>query len=114
VVQVSESWLLPLASDRAAGEAEQRRKEEREAAVNRRREAKRAALLPEPSATECLTQPAPGSTSQTTTAANTSATALVRLRLPDGGSVQRRFDSLSSLRHVFDFVDSLDSTTYLR
>ncbi|GAX73327.1 hypothetical protein CEUSTIGMA_g781.t1 [Chlamydomonas eustigma] len=103
---------------RAAVEAVQRRKEEHDAAVNFRRETKRAALPPEPSATDgLLTQQGPSSTFPTSPAPagnDAAATALVRLRLPDGGSVQRRFFASDSLRLLFDFVDSLDSTTYLR
>ena len=42
------------------------------------------------------------------------ATALVRLRLPDGGSAQRRFLASDHLGSVFDFVDSLDTTDFLK
>ena len=80
---------------RAEEEAEERRKQELAQSIARRREDKRASLPAEPEPS------VPG-------------TALVRLRLPDGGSSQRRFMATHRMRHLFDFVDSLDSTNYLR
>ena len=62
----------------------------------------------------CRTEAAPSSTSIPSTLVHTCPHLQVRLRLPDGGSAQRRFSAGDPLSRVFDFVDSLDSTTYLR
>jgi FAS-associated factor 2 len=75
-------------------EAEERARQELLDALARRRAEGAAALGPEPEA-------GPG-------------TALVRLRLPDGSSSQRRFLAGDPMSCVFRFVDSLDSTTFLR
>lgn len=80
---------------REAAEAEARRVAEAEAAIARRRAAAQAALLPEPASGS------PGS-------------AAIRLRLPDGTNTSRSFPEGATLQAVFDYVDSLDATTYHR
>ncbi|KAG2436792.1 hypothetical protein HXX76_006316 [Chlamydomonas incerta] len=80
---------------REAAEAEERRVAEAAAAIERRRADARAALLPEPAAG------AEGSTA-------------IRLRLPDGTNTSRLFPAGATLQAVFDYVDSLDATSYSR
>ncbi|KAJ9525634.1 hypothetical protein QJQ45_003344 [Haematococcus lacustris] len=82
------------AAARAAVEAEAARLEALASTIQQRRRDKRAALAPEP---------APG----------TAGVALIRVRLPDGVNAVRSFLPDATVGHVFDFVDSLDSTNYL-
>jgi hypothetical protein len=58
--------------------------------INDRREQKLVALEPEPSCVE-----------------NSPPTTLIRVRLPHGGSSQRRFDEGAGVSAVYDWVDSL-------
>ncbi len=83
---------------RAIKEEAERRKRERAEAIVSRRAARRAALPAE----------APRGASEG------GATALVRVRLPNGSNAQRSFSADSPLRALFDFVDSLDAITCWR
>lgn len=87
---------------RAEEQAEQQRIADTALCISRRREEKRSSLPAEPeaNASSSGTDPTP--------------TAMVRLRLPDGGSTQRRFLATHRMHHLFDFVDSLESTSYLK
>ncbi|EFJ40523.1 hypothetical protein VOLCADRAFT_99643 [Volvox carteri f. nagariensis] len=80
---------------REAAAAEAARQAEAAAAVEQRRQAARAALLPEPPA-------------------GSEGSAAIRLRLPDGTNTARCFPRGAALQAVFDFVDSLDATSYSR
>ncbi len=80
--------------EREAREAEERAKADALAALQRRREQKRAELAAEPAAGEACSQ--------------------IRIRLPDGSNHQRRFSPDSDVQQVFDFVDSLDETTFAK
>ncbi|GLC37053.1 hypothetical protein PLESTB_001396700 [Pleodorina starrii] len=80
---------------REAAEAEAARLADAAAAVERRRLEARAALLPEPPS-------------------GSEGSAAIRLRLPDGTNTARVFPQGATLQAVFDFVDSLDATTYSR
>ncbi|GIM16288.1 hypothetical protein Vretimale_18946 [Volvox reticuliferus] len=80
---------------REAAAAEAARLADAAAAVERRRQGARAALLPE----------AP---------AGSEGSAAIRLRLPDGTNIARCFPKGATLQAVFDFVDSLDATSYTR
>jgi UBX domain len=64
--------------------------EDRRNAIDQRREQKRTALAPEPEGGE-----------------NCPPTTLIRVRLPHGGSSQRRFDEGAGVSAVYDWVDSL-------
>jgi FAS-associated factor 2 len=46
--------------------------------------------------------------------AGTPGTTLLRIRLPDGSSHQRRFMVADPLQAVYDFVDSLEAVAALR
>ncbi|KAL4423405.1 hypothetical protein ABPG77_009983 [Micractinium sp. CCAP 211/92] len=80
---------------RAEAEAAERQRAELEAALQRRKSEKRLALPEEPAAGT------PGST-------------LLRIRLPDGSTHQRRFMAADPLQVVHDFVDSLEAVTALK
>ncbi|GIL47879.1 hypothetical protein Vafri_4512 [Volvox africanus] len=80
---------------REAADAEAARLADAAATIERRRQAARAALLPEPPA-------------------GSEGSAAIRLRLPDGTNVARCFPKRATLQAVFDFVDSLDATSYNR
>ncbi|GFR40612.1 hypothetical protein Agub_g1193, partial [Astrephomene gubernaculifera] len=82
-----------LAQEAAAAEAA--RVAEAAAAVERRRQAARAALLPEPPA-------------------GAEGSAAIRLRLPDGSHTSRSFPQGATLNAVFDYVESLDASSYPR
>lgn len=64
--------------------------EDRRNAIDERREQKRAALAPEPVVGD-----------------NSPPTTLIRVRLPHGGSAQRRFAEGAGVSAVYDWVDSL-------
>ena len=64
--------------------------EDRRTAIDDRRTQKLAALAPEPAAGDSCP-----------------ATTLIRVRLPHGGSSQRRFDEGAGVSAVYDWVDSL-------
>lgn len=64
--------------------------EDRRNAIDERREQKRASLAPEPLVGE-----------------GCAPTTLIRVRLPHGGSSQRRFDEGAGVSAVYDWVDSL-------
>jgi len=83
------------ARQQAAQQAEEKRKADKVNTIQRRREEKRASLPPEATPGQGV------------------ATALVRVRLPDGANTQRCFQADHLVQHVFDLVDSLDSTTFL-
>ncbi len=68
--------------------------EDRRNAIAARRVAKRTQLAPEPAA------PVDGE--------DTPVTTLIRVRLPHGGSAQRRFPEDVGLTAVYDWVDSLE------
>ncbi|KAG1676923.1 hypothetical protein FOA52_014799 [Chlamydomonas sp. UWO 241] len=80
---------------RAAEQAEETRRAVAVASVESRRASAKASLPEEP----------PSS-------ATDAPTALVRLRLPDGGNVTRRFLADHTMGAVFVFVDSLDGVAY--
>ncbi|KAL4443291.1 hypothetical protein ABPG75_011028 [Micractinium tetrahymenae] len=79
---------------RAEAEAAERQRAEQEAALQRRKSEKRMALPEEP-------------------AAGTPGTTLLRVRLPDGSTHQRRFMASDPLQVVHDFVDSLEAVSAL-
>ncbi|KAL4854252.1 putative oxidoreductase YhdF [Chlorella vulgaris] len=80
---------------RAEAEAAEQQRAAAEEALRRRKSEKRAVLGEEP----------PAGTPETT---------LIRVRLPDGATHQRRFWMADSLQVVYDFVDSRDGVTALR
>ena len=79
----------------AALAAEEARKAEAAAAIERRRSEKRLSLPEEP-------------------AAGVEGTTLIRIRLPNGTTHQRRFYAADVLQIVQDWVDGLDSHDHLR
>jgi FAS-associated factor 2 len=81
----------------AEARAQEQRQAQKEAAINLRRANQKALLPPEPPSTGSSDEP----------------TALVRLRLPDGSTTQRRFLSSECVGCIFNFVDSLDTTSFL-
>eukprot|EP00798_Chlamydomonas_sp_ICE-L_P009156 gene9156-16281_t len=80
-----------------AAEAEAKRNAELEASLEARRAEKKLSLPEEPGPE-----------------VSSSFVALVRVRLPDGTSCQRRFLASHNIGNVFDLVYSLDSTNYHR
>ncbi|EFN56883.1 hypothetical protein CHLNCDRAFT_144534 [Chlorella variabilis] len=80
---------------RAEAEAAEAQRAEAEAALRRRKSEKRLALPEEP-------------------AAGTPGATLIRIRLPDGSSHQRRFVAADPLQAVYDFVDSIEAVNALQ